>query len=72
MKKLRPIPVPGNPEPWVDLNAVAEHIGFSYMATRQMVQEGKIPGFPRKSGKKTFWRFKLSVVDAAMLTHQEQ
>jgi hypothetical protein len=53
------------PEPWVDLRKLAEHIGFEYQATRRMVEDGKIPGKPFRNGKKTFWRFQLSVVDAA-------
>ena len=53
------------PEPWVDLRALAEHIGFCQGATRRMVEEGKIPGKPFVNGKKTFWRFRLSAVDAA-------
>jgi hypothetical protein len=52
-------------EPWVDLAVLAKHIGFSYMSTRRMVAEGKIPGKALRNGKKTFWRFQLSAVDAA-------
>jgi hypothetical protein len=52
-------------EPWVDLAALAKHIGFSYQATRRMVEDGKIPGKALQNGKKTFWRFQLSAVDAA-------
>jgi hypothetical protein len=52
-------------EPWVDLRALAEHIGFEYQATRRMVEAGKIPGKAFENGKKTFWRFQLSAVDAA-------
>jgi hypothetical protein len=56
------------PEPWVDLRKLAEHIGFEYQATRRMVEDGKIPGKPFQNGKKTFWRFQLSAVDAALTT----
>jgi hypothetical protein len=52
-------------EPWVDLHKLANHIGWSYGATRRMVMEGKIPGKAFQNGKNTFWRFKLSAVDAA-------
>jgi hypothetical protein len=52
-------------EPWVDLRTLAEHIGFRYQATRRMVEDGKIPGKAFQNGKKTFWRFQLSAVDAA-------
>ena len=51
-------------EPWVDTAAVARHIGFSYQQTAKMVKEGLIPGKPFCGGKRTFWRFKLSEVDA--------
>jgi hypothetical protein len=51
-------------EPWVDLRRLAEHIGFEYQATRKMALEGKIPGKLIRSGKRSFWRFKLSAVDA--------
>jgi hypothetical protein len=30
-----------------------------------MVEAGKIPGKAFENGKKTFWRFQLSAVDAA-------
>jgi hypothetical protein len=52
-------------EPWVDILTLAKHIGFGHQATRRMVEEGKIPGKPFVNGKKTFWRFQLSAVDAA-------
>jgi hypothetical protein len=47
------------PQPWVDLATLAEHIGFRYQATRRMVEDGKIPGKPFQNGKKTFWRTDL-------------
>jgi hypothetical protein len=53
-------------EPWVDLRKLAEHIGFGYQATRRMVEDRKIPGKAFQNGKKTFWRFQLSAVDAAL------
>jgi hypothetical protein len=52
-------------EPWVDLRTLAEHIGFSYQTTRRMVEDREIPGKAFQNGKKTFWRFQLSAVDAA-------
>ena len=54
------------PEPWVDLRKLASHIGFEYQATRRMVEAGLIPGKAFQNGKKTFWRFRLSAVDAAL------
>jgi hypothetical protein len=55
-----------SPEPWVDIKKVAEHLGFGYQATAKMVKQGKIPGKPIVNGKKTYWRFRLSIVDAFM------
>jgi len=61
------IHIPFQPsEPWVDIVTLAKHIGFGHQATRRMVEEGKIPGKPFQNGKKTFWRFQLSAVDAAL------
>jgi hypothetical protein len=53
-------------EPWVDLRTLADHIGFRYQATRRMVEGGQIPGKAFRNGRKTLWRFQLSVVDAAL------
>ena len=53
------------PEPWVDMRTLAKHVGFSEKATRRMVERGEIQGGKAfKCGKKTYWRFRLSVVDA--------
>ena len=53
-------------EPWVDIVAVAKHIGFGKSTTLKMVKQGKLPGRPVRNGAKTFWRFQLSAVDQAM------
>lgn len=58
------------PEPWVDIAALAKHIGFGYQATRRMVLDGKIPGKPFLNGSRTLWRFQLSAVDAALTQGQ--
>jgi hypothetical protein len=60
-----PSPTNSTTEPWVDLRTLAAHIGFGHQATRKMVEAGQIPGKPFVNGKKTFWRFRLSAVDAA-------
>lgn len=70
--RLRPNTESIEPEPWVDLRALAEHIGFEYQATRRMVEDGKIPGKAFQNGKKTFWRFQLSAVDAALTVPAER
>jgi hypothetical protein len=56
---------PSGTEPWVDLAALAKHIGFGYQATRRMVLDGQIPGKAFRNGSRTLWRFQLSAVDAA-------
>lgn len=61
---LTPAPSP-TIEPWVDLATVAKHIGFGYDTTSKMVKSGIIPHRAVKNGSKTFYRFKLSEVDAA-------
>ena len=53
-------------EPWVDVRTLAAHLGFSYQTTLRMADDGLIPGKAFQSGRKTFRRFKLSAVDAAL------
>lgn len=53
-------------EPWVDASTIAEYVGFSVPTVRKMAERGTIPGHLSKNGKRAFWRFKLSQVDAAM------
>lgn len=63
---LRSIPAIAAPEPWVDAETVGEHIGFKADHVRVLARTGRLPGTPMKNGKRTYWRFKLSLVDAAM------
>jgi hypothetical protein len=53
-------------EPWVDVRTLANHLRFGYQTTLRMVNDGLIPGKAFQSGRKTFWRFQLSAVDAAL------
>ena len=53
-------------EAWVDAETVAQHLNFSPQQVRLMAREGRIPGVQQGNGKRAFWRFKLSQVDAAM------
>ena len=53
-------------EQWVDLRVCGKHIGFSYAVTRRMAENGQIPGTRFQNGRKAFWRFRLSAVDAAL------
>ena len=57
---------PLSAEPWVDVRTLAGHLRFGYQTTLRMVNEGLIPGKAFQSGRKTFWRFRLSEVDAAL------
>lgn len=54
------------PEKWVDIATVAKHIGFCPRVTTQLMKSGTIPGRAVKNGKRTFYRFLLSEVDAAI------
>lgn len=55
-----------SPEKWVDIATVAEHIGFCPRVTTRLMKSGTIPGHPIRNGKRTFYRFLLSEVDAAI------
>lgn len=52
-------------EPWVDADVVAKHLHCTAKHVRAMANNGEIPGVGRKAGSKTFWIFKISMVDAA-------
>lgn len=47
-------------EPWVDSQAVADHIGKSVYTVRRRAQAGEFPGI--KDGRE--WMFQLSAIDA--------
>lgn len=55
------------PEPWVDIGTLAKHLSLSPPTATKLVTQGRIPGFRYRNGKRTYWRFKLSQVDAAMM-----
>jgi predicted DNA-binding transcriptional regulator AlpA len=57
---------PQTQEPWVDSKVIAQHTGFSVPTVRRMAEKGAIPAHLSKNGKRAFWRFKLSQVDAVM------
>ena len=48
------------PEKWVNLEAVAEHLSLSKDTVRNWIKEGKLPAV--KVGK--MYKFKLSEIDA--------
>jgi hypothetical protein len=59
--------IPAAPiEPWVDIATVARHIGFCERTVTKLFKSGQIPGRGFKNGKRVFYRFKLSEVDAAI------
>ena len=53
-------------EPWVDIHSVVKHIGFCDRTIKKMVKEGKLPGRAVRNGARTYLRFQLSAVDAAI------
>jgi hypothetical protein len=57
---------PAGVEQWVGWREVAAHLHFSYAMVRRMSKEGVLPGQHFRCGKKTYWRTKLSMVDAAL------
>lgn len=50
----------GNPEKWVNLEDVAEHLSLSKDTVRNWVKEGRLPHY--KVGK--MYKFQLSEIDA--------
>jgi hypothetical protein len=54
-------------EPWVDADAVAKHVGCGADHIRKLARAKRIPATPMKCGKREFWKFKISLVDAAMI-----
>lgn len=57
-------------EPWVDSIAVGKHLGWSRQVVQRMAQAEQLPCVTYVSGKKTYFRFKLSEVDLAVKSGQ--
>lgn len=54
-------------EPWVSAEKVAEHLGrFTPDHIRVMARRGQLPARNMGFGKKKYWVFRLSEVDAAV------
>jgi hypothetical protein len=52
-------------EPFVDANAVAEHVKVTRRQILAMTRRGVIPGYPMGMGSsRRVWRYKLSEIDA--------
>lgn len=58
-------------EPWVDADTVATHLGFESDHVRNLARAGKIPATQMGNGKRKFWRFKISHVDAALASVEQ-
>ena len=57
------------PEPWVDIKAIMRHLSFGRTTVLRMAREGVIPGIRYSGGSKAvIWRFKISAVDAALMS----
>lgn len=59
-------------EPWVDAEAVGEHIGYKADHVRKMTAAGRIPGHSLTNGKRKHWRYKISEVDKALAKGMKQ
>ena len=53
-------------EQWVDSAAVAQYFGFTRDYVTRMARENKIPFVAIRNGAKTYRRFRLSLVEAAI------
>ena len=60
-------------EPWVDIKAIAAHTGISTMTLTKMAASGQIPSYELPcGGKRIHRRFKLSLVDEALLRRMNE
>jgi excisionase family DNA binding protein len=53
-------------ESWVNAQTVAKHLGCSSDHVRVLVRRGRIPAKNIGMGKRPFWVFRISEVDAAV------
>lgn len=56
------------PEPWVDLDQAAEHLGFSRNKVAQLADDGVIPSQSFRTGRRVYRRFKLSLIDQWLMS----
>lgn len=52
------------PEPFVDAETAAKHLGVSGHTIRNLAAAGRLPGYNLGTGKRALWRFKISELDA--------
>ena len=58
-------PVPRN-ESLVDARAIAKHLGMHPVTVARLAKRGTIPSLGYKNGARTFLRFRVSAVEAAL------
>jgi hypothetical protein len=56
------------PEPFVDADAVAAFLHIKRRQVLELARGGKIPAHPLLGSRRKVWRFKLSEVDAAVVS----
>jgi excisionase family DNA binding protein len=56
------------PEPFVDADAVAAFLSIKRRQVLELARSGGIPAHPLQGSRRRVWRFKLSEVDAAVVT----
>jgi excisionase family DNA binding protein len=55
------------PEPYIPPEKAAEFLGLPRRAVIRMARDGRLPAHPIKgTGKKRYWRFRLSELDKHM------
>jgi excisionase family DNA binding protein len=60
--------ISANPELFVDAYRVAEWLGIKPRRVLEMARKGQIPAHPLGTGHRKTWRFRLSEVDAAIVS----
>jgi excisionase family DNA binding protein len=60
--------ITASPELFVDANRVAEWLGIKPRRVLEMARRGQIPAHPLGAGRRKIWRFRLSEVDAAIVS----
>jgi excisionase family DNA binding protein len=56
------------PEPYVDADAVASFLSIKRRQVLELARAGKIPAHPLLGSRRKVWRFRLSEVDAAVVS----
>src|ERR1700730_5153140 len=56
------------PEPFVDADAVAAFLSIKRRQVLELARSGRIPAHPLLGSRRKVWRFRLSEVDAAVVS----